>query len=183
MRLAVPELGPPYDDTAADARPGTGPRAARPARRLALVAPAGGTAGPAGAAAQAAHAPAGSPGAWPSQFAQVLAETLAGARPPAQIARWTTEQARRRIGQLGPMLAAGRQPRVRRVIVTSPASGVIEMTVVVGVGSGVRAVAVRLEHAGTAADGGRRGQPAGPGDRRPPAPAQRGWLCTAVEAA
>jgi len=87
-------------------------------------------------------------GTWPSQFAQVLAETLAGSRPADQIAPWTTEQARRRISQLGPMLATAHRPRVRRVIVSSPASGVLEMTVIVGLGAHVRAVAVRLERAG-----------------------------------
>lgn len=87
-------------------------------------------------------------GTWPSKFAQVLAETLAGSRPPDQIVPWTTDQARRRIGQLGPLLAATHRPRVRRILVTSPASGVLEMTVIVGVGPRVRAVAVRLEQAG-----------------------------------
>ena len=52
---------------------------------------------------------------WPSQFAQVLAETLAGSRPARQLAPWTTEQARRRIRQLGPMLATDQRPKVRRV--------------------------------------------------------------------
>ena len=92
-------------------------------------------------------APARSPaaGTWPSQFAQVLAETLAGTRPPDQIVPWTTEQARERISQLGPLLATAHRPRVRRVIVTSPARGVLEMTVIVGLGTSVRALAVRLE--------------------------------------
>src|SRR5690348_6842956 len=31
---------------------------------------------------------------WPSRFAQVLAETLAGSRPPGQMVPWTTEMAR-----------------------------------------------------------------------------------------
>jgi len=60
---------------------------------------------------------------------------------------WTTEQTRRRISKLGPMLATAHQPRVRRVIVTSPASGVLEMTVILALGDHVRAVAVRLERA------------------------------------
>src|SRR5262249_59070775 len=55
-------------------------------------------------------------GSWPSQFAQVLAEILSGSRPAKQLTPWTTEQARKRISQLGPMLATTRQPRVRRVI-------------------------------------------------------------------
>ena len=108
---------------------------------------------------------------WPSQFAQVLAETLAGSRSQGQIAPWTTDQARRRIRQLGPMLAAGPTPRVRRVMTSHPAAGVVEMTVIVGCGPKVRALAVRLERDGP--HGGRPGR-----DTR----AAR-WICTAVEAA
>ena len=125
----------------------------------------------------------------------MLAETLAGSRPADQIMPWTTEQARRRISQLGPVLATAYQPRVRRVIVSSPASGVLEMTVIVGLGSHVRAVAVRLERASTrppsepSAHGGTR--PTQPGrpwrsdnraaNRRPASSSE--WLCTAIEAA
>jgi hypothetical protein len=108
---------------------------------------------------------------WPSQFAQVLAETLAGSRSQGQIAPWTTDQARRRIRQLGPMLAAGAAPRVRRVMTSRPAAGVVEMTVIVGCGPQVRALAVRLER-----DGHRGGRPG-----RDPRAAR--WICTAVEAA
>jgi len=46
---------------------------------------------------------------WPSQFAQVLAETLAGSRPASQITPWTTERARAHIRRLGPLLAAGQR--------------------------------------------------------------------------
>jgi len=111
-------------------------------------------------------------GTWPSQFAQVLSETLAGSRPASQLTPWTTERARERISQLSPLLAASRQPRVRRVIITSPVQGVLEMTVIVDIGSRSRAVAVRLE----------RPSPATPpmtGQSARPA----AWLCTAVEAA
>jgi hypothetical protein len=132
--------------------------------------------------------------AWPSQFAQVLSETLAGSRPASQLTPWTTEQARKRISQLGPMLAprgvpqgrppglaTARRPRVRRVIVSSPAQGVLEMTVIVDVGSRARAVAVRLERSATGdapAGASQHHRPLPDGRTRPP-----GWLCTAVEAA
>src|SRR5262249_28718912 len=102
---------------------------------------------------------------WPSHFAQVLAETLAGARPPGEIVPGTTAQAGKRIRQLGPMLAGGVQPRVRRVVTSRPTSGVVEMTVIVGFGSGVRALAVRLER-----DGPHRATPG-----RAARPAR--WLC------
>ncbi len=122
------------------------------------------------AAGSPGRSPAAPPG-WPGKFAQVLAETLAGARPPRQIAPWTTDRARRHIQRLGPLLAAGEQPRVRRVVTFQPAADVVEMTVVVGIGPRVRALAVRLER-----DGPRRASP-GRG-----AQAAR-WVCTAVEAA
>jgi hypothetical protein len=111
------------------------------------------------------------PPGWPSRFAQVLAETLAGSRPPAQMVPWTTETARSHIQRLGPQLASAQRPRVRRVVTFQPASDVLEMTVVVGFGPRVRALAVRLER------GGATPQAAGarPGAAR--------WLCTAVEAA
>jgi hypothetical protein len=111
------------------------------------------------------------PAEWPSRFAQVLAETLAGSRPQGQIVPWTTDQARKRIRQLGPMLAGGVHPRVRRVVTSQPTSGVVEMTVIVGFGSSVRALAVRLERDGPrGATPGRAGRAAR-------------WVCTAIEAA
>ncbi len=113
----------------------------------------------------------GLPPGWENRFAQVLAETLAGARPPRQIVPWTTEEALRRIQRLGPRLASEQRPRVRRVLTSLPAPDVMEMTVVVGFGPRVKALAVRLEHTAP--------RPAAlPGART----AAR-WVCTAVEAA
>ena len=68
-------------------------------------------------------------------------------------------------------LAAGQRPQLRRVVAFRPASGVIEMTVVVSFGSRVRALAVRLEHT--------------PPPRALPGhqPRRPRWLCTDVEAA
>jgi hypothetical protein len=109
----------------------------------------------------------GSPDGWPSQFAQVLAETLAGSRPARQLTPWTTEQARRRIRQLGPMLATDQRPKVRRVMTSAPAANVLELTAVVGFGPRVRVLALRLEREQARAyrDGGSR------------------WCCTAIESA
>ena len=107
---------------------------------------------------------------WQSRFAQVLAETLAGSRPPRQIQPWTTQQAREHIQRLGPRMASVRRPRVRRVITYRPASDVMEMAVVVGFGSRVKALAVRLERSAV-------NPPASVGE-----PGGR-WVCTAVEAA
>jgi hypothetical protein len=158
--LPVPDPAPAFDDAALTAHS----ESARPARPPGPD-PTARPAGPARSAAGPAREPS-QPDAsrWPSQFAQVLAETLTGSRSPAQIARWTTEQARRRISELGPVLAASHHPRIRRVIVSSPAADVIEMAMVVGLGSRVRAVAVRLERGSTKS-------------------AVADWCCTAVETA
>jgi Family of unknown function (DUF6459) len=104
---------------------------------------------------------------WPSQFAQVLAETLAGARPAHQLTPWTTEQARRRIRQLGPLLATDQRPRLRRVLTSAPAADVLELTAIVGFGPRVRALALRLERA----------------DSSPSGRSGRKWCCTAIESA
>jgi hypothetical protein len=133
----------------------------------------GGRGGGNGEPPDSRHSGEGGPAApgWPGQFAQALAETLAGARPQRQLIPWTTEQARTRIQRLGAQLSAGQQPRLRRVITCSPARDVLEMTMIVGFGPRIRAVAVRLERTDPVA--------AVPG--RPARPAR--WLCTAVEAA
>lgn len=182
--LAVPDSAPPYDDDMVPAvmmAPADGTVAddshSLPSDRSPGCSngPDGGTEAGAAAAPGPGHpagpAPRDAAGAWPSQFAQVLAETLAGSRSHGQIAPWTSDQARRRIRQLGPMLAAGTVPRVRRIVTTCPAAGVVEMTVVVGCGTRVRALAVRLE----------RDRPRHL--RSGPDTAAGRWVCTAVEAA
>jgi hypothetical protein len=191
--------------------PGQTPRAAPGgrARRQALPAAgddpgAGRTAAAMAALAAADRAFAPRPGQgefaghWPNQFAQALAETLAGSRPPSQLAPWTTQQTRRRISQLGPSMSTAHRPRVRRVIITSPTAGVLEMTVIVGLGPRVRAVAVRLERTPPTPPGDSSGgraaglQTAVPGpqaalgrdqSRRAAQAESPGWICTAIEAA
>jgi hypothetical protein len=133
--VAVPLDAPPYDD-AAKARP------ARRSPRSQGRAPAAAVARPLTIAGQPEQLP---DGPWPSQFAQVLAETLTGSRPQKQLAPWTTDQARKRISQLSATLATAHHPRLRRVIVRSPADGVVEMTVIVWLGTRACALAVRLE--------------------------------------
>jgi hypothetical protein len=173
--LLVPDSAPPYDDRPGRAdhrdRPSGSPAPDEPCESHERVAPPGSGEPPAppGPGARRCGPVTATP--WPSQFAQVLAETLAGSRSQGQIAPWTTDQARRRIRQLGPMLAAGAAPRVRRILTSRPAAGVVEMTVIVGCGPKVRALAVRLER--DSPHGGRPGR-----DTR-----DAGWICTAVEAA
>ncbi len=122
-RIAVPESAPPYDDELpADGKPAAG-QAPPPRKRTARAAGIRvGQPGPPGEPRREPSRTGGQAAAWPSRFAQVLAETLAGSRPPRQITPWTTEQARRQLRQLGPMLSAGQQPRVRRVMTSCPAS-------------------------------------------------------------
>jgi hypothetical protein len=182
-RLTVPDPAPPFDDEIpalpAGNEPTADPAAGQDAAGQALdpedrrsadsdgdgnspPRPPGAGGGPQGEATRPEPG-----GAWPSQFAQVLAETLAGSRPAQQLTPWTTEQARRRIRQLGPMLATDQRPRVRRVMTSAPAAGVLEMTAVVGFGPRVRALALRLE-------------------REQARPYQQGsdrWCCTAIESA
>jgi len=188
-RLALPAPGPPYDDQGRPGLPpgtGTVPPGPR-AVPAGLSDPDGGPpprggggpgarAGPPGRTSGAAMARAGGAGlagdphasGWTSVFAQGLAEALAGSRPPRQIAPWTTEQARRRIRQIGPLLPSGPRPVVRRVLTSAPCRDVVEMTVIVGIGPLTRAIAVRLERAPP--------DPGRPGRGRP-------WLCTVIEAA
>jgi Family of unknown function (DUF6459) len=171
MRLCrIPDSAPPYDGPD-DSEPAAAlpPAPAHPPGPAAAAAPAsppdpGEPAGP--ASPPNPGEPVGPPvpeaaPAWPGYFAQVLAETLAGVRPATQLVPWTTERARSRIQQLGPRLAAGQRPRIRRVVTFRPTTDAMEMTVVVGFGPRVHALALRLE----------RGE--NPGR----------WLCTTVEAA
>jgi len=149
-RIPLPESAPPFDDDQAAGQ----------------LTAAGGQP-PADSRGRPAVTATGA-GEWAGRFAQALAETLAGSRSSRQMTPWTTEQARRRIRQLGPLLQAEQRPRVRRVITSVPARDVVEMTVIVGIGPRIRAMAVRLE----------RTAPAHPGPG-----CERHWLCTAIEAA
>jgi hypothetical protein len=198
--LAVPDSAPPYDDaltglppddlavrtgdaTWADDRGELG-RAARPRANQAVSADDQPGADQAAAAddqprtdwaAAAGSEPAGDQ-VWPSRFAQVLVETLAGSRPPRQMVPWTTQRARSNIQRLGPTLSAGQpaarqRPLVRRVVTSRPTCDVVEMTVICGFGPRIRALAVRLERTT-------------PRDATPGQPARTArWVCTAVEAA
>jgi len=106
---------------------------------------------------------------WSRQFAQVIAEVLAGARSPRQLIPWTTERVRTRVGQLTQTLVPGQKPRIRRIMTSRPTAHAVEMTVVLSFGPRNRALALRLEH-----------RPA-----RQPAPGLPGrparWLCTEIE--
>jgi hypothetical protein len=106
----------------------------------------------------------------PRQLAVVIVEVLAGVRPDRQLVPLATDRVRARVGNLAPLLAAGRRPRISRIVTSQPADRVLEMTVVVNFGARSRALAMRFEHAAA--------RPAAPG--WPARPAR--WLCTALEA-
>ena len=74
------------------------------------------------------------------------------------------------------MLATGDRPRIRRLITSSPAGGVLEMTVIISLGSRVLALAVRLERTDGQPRCATGHQGHGPRPRTGP------WRCTAVEA-
>jgi hypothetical protein len=112
------------------------------------------------------------------QFAAALAEGLAGVRPVRQLLPWLSSRAAGQFHRLLPVFAAGRQPRVLRVLSASPAADVIEMTLVIAIGPRTRALAVRLEHSVRRQDG---ANPQHPGARRDKLGAH--WICTAIEAA
>jgi hypothetical protein len=120
-------------------------------------------------ASQSAEGTADPAVAWSRQFAQVIAEILAGARSPRQLTPWTTERVRERISLLTQTLAPGQTPRIRRIMTSRPAARVVEMTVVLSFGPRSRALALRLEHLP-----GRR-----PAPGLPARPAR--WLCTEIE--
>ena len=120
-------------------------------------------------AGRTADGPADPVVAWSRQFAQVIAEILAGARSPRQLAPWTTERVRDRISLLTQTLTPGQRPRIRRIVTSRPAARVVEMTVVLSFGPRSRALALRLEQL--------PGRQPAPG--LPARPAR--WLCTEIE--
>lgn len=207
--VIVPQAAPPYDDTLADDAPladhplgmasalpptAPAPTALAPTplpptalpSTLAPSTPGSGAGVPIGSAstarpARAANGPWRPPsGHWPSQFAQILAETLSGSRPASHLALWTSVRTRRRIMQLASVLATPHRPRIRRVIVTSPASGVLEMSVIAIFGTRVRALAIRMERRGGSSEASQAADESAPAAY--PGSAE-GWQCTAVEAA
>ncbi|MGH3288936.1 MAG: Rv3235 family protein [Streptosporangiaceae bacterium] len=167
LRLVkVPPTAPPYDcqvhgarcPAGADVGPGVEETAAAPAAPvLAAVVP-----------VWAAVSPAATDPA--RRLAVVIVEVLAGVRPDRQLVTLATDRVRARVGNLAPLLAAGRRPRIARIVMSRPADRVVEMTVVVNFGARSRALAMRFEHAPA--------RPAVPG--WPARPAR--WLCTALEA-
>lgn len=170
--ITVPAGWPPYDcETHGGACPAVGGAAvdATAAGAAAAVVAAADVAAATNPRASARQAEADQATAWARQFAQVLVEILAGARPSSQVIRWTTEPVRAQIDHLSHELRPGRRPRIQRVVTSRPTARVVEMTVVLSFGPRSKALAMRLEHVP-----GRR-----PAPGRPARPAR--WLCTEIE--
>lgn len=93
------------------------------------------------------------PRGWAAKLAQAVVEVVAGARPAAQLVRWTDLEVytqlqgeAARAGLRGcTQRAATRRAWVRSVHVSSPADGVAEVCAVVEQGPRRRALALRLE--------------------------------------
>ena len=180
LRLVkVPPTAPPYDcqvhgvrcPAGADVVPAVPDLPVAPISPAAAVSPA--AVSPAAAVSQLSARPAAAAdpvAARPRQLAVVIVEVLAGVRPDRQLIPLATDRVRARVGNLAPLLAAGRRPRIARIVMSRPADRVVEMTVVVNFGARSRALAMRFEHAAA--------RPAAPG--WPARPAR--WLCTALEA-
>jgi len=174
LRLVkVPSTAPPYDCQVHGAWcPSGADVPAGPVLPVAAVAPVAAVS-PAAAVSQRSAGPAAAAdpvAARPRQLAVVIVEVLAGVRPGRQLVPLATDRVRARAGNLAPLLAAGRRPRISRIVMSRPADRVVEMTVVVNFGARSRALAMRFEHAAA--------RPAAPGwPARPPR-----WLCTALEA-
>jgi hypothetical protein len=187
LRLVkVPATAPPYDCQVHGARcpagtdlvPGVEQAPAAPVlpaapASAAAADPVAAAVSPAAAVSQLSARPAAAAdpvAARPRQLAVVIVEVLAGVRPDRQLVPLATDRVRARAGNLAPLLASGRRPRIARIVVSRPAERVVEMTVVVNFGARSRALAMRFEHAAA--------RPAAPG--WPARPAR--WLCTALEA-
>ena len=174
LRLVkVPSTAPPYDcQVHGTWCPAGADVPAVPVLPVAAVAPVAAVS-PTAAVSQRSAGPvaAADPvAARPRQLAVVIVEVLAGVRPGRQLVPLATDRVRARAGNLAPLLAAGRRPRIARIVTSRPADRIVEMTVVVNFGARSRALAMRFEHAAA--------RPAAPGWSARPAR----WLCTALEA-
>lgn len=174
--VAVPDVGPPFDgEPQVSAGPVEYWRQGRTEEIDALAVPSD----PVTSATAIGQLE--GPGEWPRQFARLLAEALSGARPVRQILPWTSDRARGQLHRLTPLFGGGQRPRVLRVIATRPSREVIEMSVIVSVGTRTRALAIRLEHMTPRRHLSRLAERAANGVR--PAPMPLRWVCTDIEAA
>lgn len=88
------------------------------------------------------------PHAWVRHMAQALVEVMSGARPAAQVIRWTTPEVysvlARRNAVSNRRAVVARRAIVRRVRICEPVDGVVEACAVVLDNGRVRALAMRL---------------------------------------
>ena len=103
------------------------------------------------------HADLPDPARWAARLGQALVEVMHGARPPAQVLRWTSAEVYTVVARRGALAArrAGQQVRqgdgvnrlvrVRTARVCHPRDDVAEASLVVLDGRHIRALALRLE--------------------------------------
>ncbi|WP_166356217.1 Rv3235 family protein [Phytoactinopolyspora limicola] len=167
-RLQPPSTEPPYDDEAGTV-PATHPRlrpvgtirtaqeslplSVRPRQSLTRAAPASRTTpslvpGPTPSRRGTGLA---EPRRWCSRIAQALAEVLYGRRPLHQLSQWVSDDVQfaltRRVAAQR-RTVPGPAPSVRTIRVCTVNPQVVEASVVLQVGSRVRALALRLDAAG-----------------------------------
>jgi hypothetical protein len=163
-RVPARALEPPYDDERDDASPtplmeGTlalafplpsgVPAIPEAPRSLQMVPAAAGLSGCAGSRTPALAAPR----PWAGRLVQAVVEVLAGDRPAAQLARWTTAGVYYDLQRTATRAARERsvfahRPTadvVRSLHVSEPADGVAEVCALVDGGRRVRALALRIE--------------------------------------
>ncbi|EGD40098.1 hypothetical protein NBCG_05619 [Nocardioidaceae bacterium Broad-1] len=97
---------------------------------------------------------------WVPQFAQKAAEVVGGDRPASQLVRWTTKEVYAELRYRASLTArsgayepgTGRnqpvRPRVHRCHVYEVSDDIVEATVTIRFGAGLRALAVRFERNG-----------------------------------
>lgn len=88
-------------------------------------------------------------GPWAVSMARLILEAMDGTRPPAQLRKWLSIPLHQRISRRAQSARVRRQrprcPLVRSTLVTHPAEGIAEVSLVVSAGDRVRALAMRLD--------------------------------------
>lgn len=90
---------------------------------------------------------------WASTFVQAAMEVATGLRPPGQLIRWTTPEIQEALARRGALVARAVRrsgvplvkPKVRALLICTPAPRVCEVAAVVADSEKVRAVAFRMQ--------------------------------------
>jgi hypothetical protein len=85
------------------------------------------------------------PRPWAGRFAQAVLEVVAGARPAAQLVRWSSANVYEQVSRSAGRLTDTRRPVLRSVHVCEPVDGVAESAALARVGDRLRVLALRFE--------------------------------------